>query len=183
MKYSLLTTTLLAFSSLALALDRPPEAAERLRHDLALIQNLVNEGLNLAAEEDPILRARICNKLAGDLVQEIQKAAATKDEKRAAHLGGYLKTVLVRGVAGSLDLARRDLPQDSPRQPELQSVSDQTVRVTQPVADEKYQVDPNYQLMQPALDAVNQGRQAVDNALKGKAKGKGKSKGKGKGKS
>jgi len=120
--------------------------------------------------------------LAGALVQEIQKAAETKDEKRAAHLGAYLKTVLVRGVAGNLDLARRDLPEDSPHQQELQSISIQTVRVTQPVTDEKYQVDPNYQIMLPALDAVNKGRQAVDNALKGKGKGKGKSKGKGKGK-
>jgi hypothetical protein len=60
------------------------------------------------------------------------------------------------------------------------------VRVTQPVKDEKFLVDPNYQLMQPALDAVNQGREAVENAVKGKGKGKehgkGKSKGKGKGK-
>ena len=186
MKY-FLTATLLALSGLALATDWPPESEERLRQlqrDLDLIQTLVDEGLKLAAEEDPMVRARTCNHLAGALVQEIQKAAETKDEKRAAHLGGYLKTVLVRGVAENLDLARRDLPQDSPRQQELQSVSNQTVRVTQPVADEKYQVDPNYQLMQRALDAVNQGRQAVDNALKGKSKGKekGKSKGKGKGK-
>jgi len=184
MKY-FLSATLLALSGLALATDWPGESEERLRQvqrDLQLIQTLVDQGLNLAAEEDPIVRARTCNDLAGALVQEIQKAAETKDEKRAAHLGGYLKTVLVRGVAENLDLARRDLPQDSPRQQELQSISIQTVRVTQPVADEKYQVDPNYQIMLPALDAVNQGRRAVDNALKGKAKGKGKNKGNGKGK-
>src|SRR5262249_48194822 len=181
MKY-FLTAALLALSGLALATDGPPESEQRLRQlqrDLELIQTLVDDGLKLAAEEDPIVRARTCNDLAGALVQEIQKAAETKDENRAAHLGGYLKTVLVRGVAGNLDLARRDLPQDSP---EVQSVSNQTVRVTQPVTDEKYQVDPNYQIMLPALDAVNKGRQAVDNALKGKAKGKGKSKGNGKGK-
>ena len=186
MKLTLLTATLLALSGLALATDRPPDAETRLRqlqHDLELIRNLVDEGLNLAAEEDPIVRARTCNKLAGTLVQEIQKAAEAKDEKRAASLGSYLKTVLVRGVAGNLDRARSDLPQDSPRQPELQSISDQTVRVTQPVKDEKFLVDPNYQLMQPALDAVNHGREAVENAVKGKSKnGKGKSKGKGKGK-
>src|SRR5262249_2938264 len=176
MKY-FLTAALLALSGLALATDGPPESEQRLRQlqrDLELIQTLVDDGLKLAAEEDPIVRARTCNDLAGALVQEIQKAAETKDEKRAAHLAGNLKTELVRGVARNPARARRDLPQDSPLQQELQSVSNQTVRVTQPVTDEKYQVDPNYQIMLPALDAVNKGRQAVDNALKGKAKGKGK---------
>ncbi len=185
MKTSLLLATLLALSGMALATDRPAAAEERLRQfqrDLGLIQSLVDEGLNLAAEEDPLLRARTCNKLAGALVQEIQEAAEKKEDKRAASLGNYLKAVLVRGVAGSLDLAKKDLPQDSPRQPELQSISDQVVRVTQPVADKKYQVDPNYQLMLPALEAVNQGRAAVEKAVRGKGKENGKNKGKNKGK-
>ena len=99
MKKFLLLALFLPLTGLAVAVDRPPDSQKRLdqlRRDLGLIEALVSDGLDLAAEEDPILRARTCNKLADTLVQEIQKAAETKDKKHAASLGNYLKTVLVR---------------------------------------------------------------------------------------
>jgi hypothetical protein len=159
MKYALQFAAFLALSGFAPALDRPPEAEKRLsqlRRDLGLIEALVSDGLDLATQEDPLLRARTCNKLAAIVVGEIQKAAETKDKQRAAGMGQYLKTVLVRGVAGNLDRARKDLPKDSPRHAEILSIGDEVMRLIQPVTD------------QSALDAVNHGRDAVRKAVDAK---------------
>jgi len=161
MKYALLTAVFLALSGLAPATDRPPAAEARLRqlqHDLGLIEALVSDGLDLAAQDDPLLRARTCNKLAAAVVQEIQKAAKEKDKQRAAGMGQYLKSVLVRGVAGNLDRARKDLPKDSPRHAEILSIGDEVVRLIQPITD------------QSAQDAVNHGRDAVLKSVQGKTK-------------
>lgn len=167
MKNFLLPAIFLALCGLALATDRPSEPQERLRQfqrDLGLIQALVDEGLNLAGEEEPLKRAQMCNSLAENLVQEIQLATGKGDEPRAAGLSNYLQTVLVRGVAGNLNLARRQLPPNMALPPELQSIGTRSLRITGPVVDDDHR---DSAAMQKAVAAINQGRDAVAKAIKG----------------
>ena len=171
MKLRFLVLPFLALAGFAFAGEPAPAPRERLQQflkDLPLIEVLVQEGISLAGEEDPLKRAQTCNVLAKTLVTEIQQAAGHKDEGRAASLGNYLQAVLVRGVAGNLDLARTTAPQGASRAPEMKLISDQVLEVTQPVADSS----PESKIMQPAAQAVNTGRVAVEKALHGKGRDK-----------
>jgi hypothetical protein len=171
-KYAGFTGLLLALAGLASAQDAPPDAADRLRQlqrDFALIEVLVQEGLHLAGQDDPLQRAESCNVVAKRLVQEIKQAAGERDQPRATQLGNYLHSVLVRGVAGNLDTARSRLDDDSGPNPDFQRIRDEALRVTEPVTGEHAQGSER-QLMEPAAEAINKGRTAVQDAAKRKKK-------------
>ena len=166
MRYAILAAALVALSGLALA-QEPAENSERLRllrRDLPLIHALVEEGLNLADQEDPVARARTCNVLADKLVQEFQQAAVVRDEKRAADMGQYLQAVLVAGWPATSDrCAAAHLP--SPPLEELRRICDRALRVTQPVVEDARREMEQKKIMQPAIDAIARGRKAVENAV------------------
>jgi hypothetical protein len=164
---ALLAVTLLSLAGIVVAGDPPNgERLRQFRRDLPLIETLVDEGLVLAAEEDPVKRAQSCNVLAKSIVHEIETAAKQRDQQRTTTLGKLLQAVLVRGVAANLDLARSQLPEDPQRQPELERIGEQMREVTDPVANPSISIPK--QIMGPALDAVKKGRVAVDKAIKGK---------------
>jgi len=169
-KHALLTSVLLALSGLAFAQAPPTEATDRLRQfqrDLSLIKLFVHEGVKLAAQDNPLKRARTCSVVAESLVNEIRQAAVQRDQQRAANLGNFLQAVLVRGVANNLDTARSRLPDDAELHPDFQRIRDDILRVTEPVTGAGTQASEQ-QIMQPAATAINEGRAAVQNAVKDK---------------
>jgi hypothetical protein len=175
----LLLLPVLAAAGLALA-DGParaPSAAERLRRfrqERALVRKLVESGLRLAQEADPLQRADECKLLAGGLTQEIQRLVKEKDGNRADALGKQLEALLVRGVAGNLNRARSGLAPNSPALPELRRLAREAIAVTDPLQAELDQVaGPEQEQMQGIQQAVTQGRAELEKALRG-APGKGR---------
>ena len=71
---------------------------------VALAQELVESGLRLAAEDDPVKRAEACGGLADTFAQEVRLATAAKDSARALDLGRDLQGLL-RGLAANLKQA------------------------------------------------------------------------------
>jgi hypothetical protein len=149
MRSFLFALAALAVASLLPAQEPNTDRLSELQRDLSLIETLVKEGIRLAEQDDPIHRARTCNVLVEKLVDEIQDAAGKKDRRRTTILGNYLEDVLVRGMASNLSQARKT----PGNQPELERLSRQVLRATQPVAD---------------LNNVQTGRTAVKNALREK---------------
>jgi hypothetical protein len=170
-KYAFFASGFLALAGLALAQDPQPESIDRLRlfqRDLPLIEFFVKEGVKLSGEDNPLTRAQACGGVAAKLVREIKAAGVARDEQRATNLGKYLHAVLVRGVANNLDTARSRLPEDGEPHPDFQRISDEILRVTEPVSGGGGTQASEKQIMQPAAAAVNQGRAAVRDAVKGK---------------
>jgi len=96
--------------------------AERVRlfeRDQKLIQTLVESGIELSGEDDPLRRAAQCNKLADRLAREISQAATAKDSPRVKRFGEHLQDLLTVGVAGNLVEARGSVPAGSPQERKL----------------------------------------------------------------
>jgi hypothetical protein len=144
------------------------ERVRQWRQDRELIRVLVEGGLRLAGQEDPLQRADCCTGLAEHLAEAIQQAAAARDADRVAEMGQHFFALLKRGVAGNLSAARTATPAGSRREEELRRVSDRATRISQPVEDRLRQVtdpaDPDD--MQRALKAVHDGRVEVERALR-----------------
>jgi hypothetical protein len=155
----------------------PAEAVRQFRRDRKLIESLVESGLRLAGEEDPLKRADQCNVLAEQLSQEIQQAAADREGQRAEALGNHLNALLVRGVAGNLTLALGSQEPDAPPAPEMKRIAEQAALALKPAEEELGRPAHDGQAsLQQALKFVHGGRAAVEKALKAhghpKAKGK-----------
>jgi hypothetical protein len=173
MKYAFLAAALFTLGGLALAQEPPTESADRLREfqrDRSLIELVVQEGVRLAGEDDPLKRARSCNVVAERLAAEIKTAAVQRDQQRAAKFGTFLQAVLIRGVANNLDTARSRLDDDAEPDPDFQRIRDDVLRFTEPVTGGDTQKSEQ-QIMQPAAKAINAGRSAVEDAVKGKKAG------------
>src|SRR5262245_9567020 len=85
----------------------------QLQRNYALIQKLVQGGLDLASEDDPLKRARCCNGLVESLAGEIRQAAVDQEGGRAVELSNHLQAVLKHGVAGNLGKGRSLIPKGS----------------------------------------------------------------------
>jgi hypothetical protein len=170
-----------------------PERARRYRQNHGLVVLLVQGGLRLAGEDDPLRRADFCNDLAEGLAAEIQRAADNHEGGRAAELGHLLHALLKDGVAANLltvHVALEGEGRDSSLEKKLQDVQRRTAGVVQPLEkqlqravkppaaakDEPVPDVPdreNRHEMQRALRAVNDGRSEVLNAVKGPRKADG----------
>jgi hypothetical protein len=166
----LLTTAGLVLANPPAPPRSPAARLKEMRRDLALVRNLVEGGLRLAKEEDPLRRADQCNVLARGLSREVQQAVKDREHSRADALGQRLEALLVRGVAGNLQRARAQLPPNSPRLPELRRLGDEALSVMEPLRKEFDQM-PEYEQHQMAsvLHAVTQGRAEVEKAVGGPA--------------
>jgi hypothetical protein len=154
------------------------QRAQQLERDQEMIQTLVKGGLDLAGEEDALRRADYCNLIASGLAKEIKKAVAKKDAVQAALYGRHMQDMLVQGVAVNLTTAREALLPNSPGHEAIAKVGEKVADVAKSVEVEvERAADPEN--MQPALQAIADGKKQVDLAIKGKDKGKGKGKGKG----
>jgi hypothetical protein len=138
-----------------------------LQRDQELIETLVDSGLALAGQDDPLERAAQCNKLADSLAKEIRHAGVDRDGARVAELGRHLRVVLESGVADNLRVARSAIARGSPRERTLLEfstlVKDVEAQLRQVPHTEARQMDP-------ALDAARQGLKEVENAIQGKKK-------------
>src|SRR5262249_1106535 len=86
-----LLATALAWAD-APALSGEPQRADQLRRNRNLIGALVEGGLNLAGEDDPLKRAGYCNDLAQRLAGAIKEASESRDGPRTAELGRHLRS-------------------------------------------------------------------------------------------
>jgi hypothetical protein len=102
-----------------------PERAVQVQRNYGLIQTLVESGLHLAAEEDPLKRAHQCLDVAGRMAAEIRQAAEKREELRVVELGEHLHALLEQGVAGNIGLARRQIPSGSTAEKGLREACDQ----------------------------------------------------------
>jgi hypothetical protein len=161
---ALLALPVLTAASLALADGpalSPAERLQRLRRDLALVRQLVDGGLNLAREADPLRRAEQCNRLAEGLTAELQRALQARERARADALGQGLEKLLTNGVAGNL----RRLPPDSPSLPEVRRLGDQALSVTEPLQQALDRAQhPEQDQVQGVARAVERGRAEVESA-------------------
>jgi hypothetical protein len=172
---ALLTAALgLALAGLALASQEGPGPAanpriSRVHKDLPLIEALVDSGLRLAAEDDPLQRAVACNALADRLAREVRRAAAVKDRSRASDLGHNLQDLLVRGVAGNLNLAFSTMTEESPQMAEARRVGEQAMQLTTPaMLDLERPSAQEAPDMREAAQALFRARAEVERAIKGK---------------
>jgi hypothetical protein len=135
-----------------------------------LMGTLVLQGLDLAKEDDPLKRADYCNDMAEHLVQGILLASSGGDSGRAETLGGFLGSVMDRGVGKNLD---RGVPEGAG---ELRLA--QAERIGQRLGQAVQVLEDNLEKAPPAAQPALQ--KAIEKASHGhdKFKGKGKAKGK-----
>jgi hypothetical protein len=151
--------------------DSAAERARELLRDQNMLQALVDSGLKLAAETDPLRRADHCTRLADKLGREIKVAVQNKDVKWAAVLGDQVQLLLSKGVAGNLKEARALSLPDPLLEPEIARVGCE-VAVTAKLIEEELnsQADLEPENMQITLQAVARGKADVERAVKGKKK-------------
>jgi hypothetical protein len=137
------------------------DEARRFHRNRGLIERLVQDGLDLAREDNLVKRADRCNDIVQGLAREMTGAEAGESE-RVAELGRYLRDVLKRGVGDNLKTARTDIHAGSEEEKELQRVHDKTKDV---VHDLKTRLHEGGNPPPSALDAIDQGWGAVDDAL------------------
>jgi hypothetical protein len=158
--------------------DDPAEVVRQFQRDLDLIEALVEDGLNMGGEEDPIRRAQVCLRLAEKFNKELLTATASRDGARALELSTCLQGLQSRGVAGNLAVARAQ-PKD--RIAEVEKLGSQAAKVTRQAETELLLIPPaEDKAMSDALAKIKQGRTDVEHAVQGKVQPKDKGKGKGK---
>ena len=164
----LLLLPVLTAAGLALADVPARTAAERLqqfRRELPLMRKLVEGGLVLAKENDPLRRADRCTDLAKDLTQEVQRAVQSRDRGRADVLGHCLEKLLVRGVADNLNR----LP---PNTASLK-LSSEALSMMEPLEQHLDQVpEPVQEQMQNVVESLKRGRASVEEARRRHNKGR-----------
>jgi hypothetical protein len=160
----LLLLPVLTAAGLALADARARTPAERLqqfRRELPLMRKLVEGGLLLAKETDPIRRADQCTVLAKDLTQEVQRAVQGRNRARADVLGHCLEKLLVRGVADNLNR----LPPNAISLKEVHRLSNEALSVMEPLQQHLDQVpEPVQEQMQNVVESLKRGRASVEEA-------------------
>jgi hypothetical protein len=112
-----------------------------------LLGTVVLHGLRLAEENDPLRRADSCNEVAEHLVQGILLASGGGDTERAGKLGGFLGSLMDRGVAPNLQRFQDSAPADA-RIKEAEQVGERSVRAVE-VLQEKLERAPA--VAQPGL--------------------------------
>ncbi len=168
MKFSPLALVL-ACSGFVLAGAPDADSKARLRQfqdDRTLVEFLVTQGLELADESDSLKRAQSFHGLAKSLFHEIEQAAEKNQEPRALRMGNYLQTVLVRGLADNLSMARGQIAAQSAREAEWRRLADQALKLTQPLLPQS-QLEPTSarKILESAGRVVQPGRAALQKVL------------------
>jgi uncharacterized membrane protein YccC len=172
-KLLLLALPLLLASFVLADADPPPDDDDgddvvAFQRDLPLIEALVNEGLEIAAHDDPLKRASACNRLADHFSREMHNAVMKKSNNRAHCMGHHLEDLLLRGVAHNLSLAKKSMPKDSPRRAELDRLGEQAAQ-----AAKRFEADMSRlggsKSMNHTLEAIKKARFEVQQAIKGKS--------------
>ncbi len=149
---------------------RQPSVAEQARQfqrNRELIQMLVQEGLRLASEEDPLKRAEVCNAVAECLANAIRQAAENREKARVAELGQHLHALLEQGVAANLNTARAQIPVGSTQEKALKEIRDRATELVLPLVQQLQQTaDPeDNEELHHTLKVLHDGRAEVERAL------------------
>jgi hypothetical protein len=162
----------LALGGLPATEPEPGSRLERLRTDQQLIEALVDGGLRLAGEDNPLRRAETCNALADKVAREVKRASAAGDRMRAADLGRQLQGLLERGVARNLSLAQGNMAEDSPLIPEMRHLGEKAIAVMGPVMHELESAGESESSdMRQALEGLSRARAEVERVILGPSKG------------
>jgi hypothetical protein len=112
-----LLISMLALALACLAGGKNPDAAplrtQQFETNLPLIQELVENSIRLAAEDDPLKRAGYGNDLVERFSGEIRNATEKQNLDRALELGQHLHDLLAQGTAVNLRAARERFPDTS----------------------------------------------------------------------
>jgi hypothetical protein len=153
--------------------DTADERAQQLQHDHDLIETLVDGGLELAQEDDPLKRADLCNTIANALASEVKNAVKKKNSVRAALLSEQMQSILVQGMAVNLVTARQTMIPDSPQEVAIAKLGEKVAVAAKSIEDEVDRIDDPTK-MQSTLIAVHEGRKQIELAIKAKGKSKDK---------
>lgn len=116
--------------------SREQERIFQMQRNRQLIEALVESGLQLAGENDPIKRANHLNGLADRVVTEIRTAARASENHRVEELGDHLRAILEEGVAASLEHVHEAAPPGSSLAQKLKDVQKRTAGTIQQLQDE-----------------------------------------------
>lgn len=157
------------FAVLACAHDNSGrDAAEnpgQLQRNRSLIRNLVQSGLQLAAEDDPLVRADHCHALAEQVIDEIRSSATEWEIDRAVQLSDHLNSVLKLGVAGNLRIVRFESSPSSAREIDVQRVGGQVRDLMAPLEDFLQDHGANGAEIRRALRSIRDGQAEVEKVI------------------
>ncbi|MBM4067678.1 MAG: hypothetical protein FJ271_01850 [Planctomycetes bacterium] len=148
---------------------RIQDRLRQFQHDLALVEKLVNQSVQLSLAPAPIQCAESFQNVAETLVREIRQSAGNDDEKRALQMGDYLQAVLSRGVADNLIGARRAAAGNPAKEPEWRSTGERTLQLIQPLAAGMAPPgSAEERILEAAGRTIRPGREALVNIIAGK---------------
>jgi hypothetical protein len=149
----------------------PPAADDdevrQFRRDRPLIEALVEGGLRLSAEDDPLRRADYCAGLAERFADEVRQSVEQKEAPRVEEMGAHLSALLEHGVALNLNQARGVIPPGSADEKKLQEIRGRAVAAAGLLEERlKAALGDEREPMEHTLRAVHDSRERVEKALK-----------------
>jgi hypothetical protein len=163
---------LLVPALMAMAADEPTPnvtRGQRLRRDSQLIESVVQSGLRIAGENDPLKRATYCNGMAETLAAEISQAAGDRDGMRLTELGQYFQELLEQGVASNLNFARKQLPSGPSLERKLHPIGEQATEIAKRL-EAQLELAPlsnSQDALRNAREQLRAGQTEVEKALRG----------------
>jgi hypothetical protein len=148
----------------------PAQQARLLNRNRELLEATVNSSLDLTESKGPLERAAACNKLAKVWAGAVEQAVRDRDANRAAEMGGHLHKVADVGIAGNLQIARRDIQPNSPSESELYRRRDEARREldrVEKVLSEAIRIDSSRDL-QALLESLTLARRHIESAAEPK---------------
>jgi hypothetical protein len=143
------------------------DEVRQFHRDRGLIEALVEGGLRLSAEDDPLQRADCCAGLAERLADEVRQSVERKEGPRVEEMGAHLSALLGQGVAANLTRARAVIPPGSADDQKLQDIRGRAVQAAGLLEERLRGAEAGErEPMQHALHAVQDGRGLVERALK-----------------
>jgi hypothetical protein len=145
----------------------PGEKVERFHKNQKLVKALVEHGLDLAKQDDPIQRAKQCGSVAEFFAAEIREAAKRRDGYRAAELSALLGTLLKTGVADNLRSLGPNVAPESQGMQEMLKIRKQVDKLTRPLEDPIVWLKdgPLTAPMEEAQSAIRAAREEVERVV------------------
>ena len=99
---------LFAVASAALARDAgegDTGRAERAHGNASLVRVLIDRGVALGREKDPLKKAEHFEMIGGELAERVRRAARARRHERARRFGEHLRRIAEKGVAANIEKA------------------------------------------------------------------------------
>lgn len=102
----------------------PATHCELFKTNQDLLQHLVNDGIELADDDQPLKRAEQCNRTAAMLARYLGNAADDQNADRVVELAGIMSDVVRDGLVPNLNAAQDQIKPGDPREGVLIKVRD-----------------------------------------------------------